>query len=454
MNNLPPQNVRTFYGEPQLDESVASIAWTEGMQLLPQHFQYADRRFDLLLRRYSAGCFAHHWGIDHFSLDPSALASGILKIISASGQFPDGLTFGFDTHQYPALEFDFGLAGREFPLRLALAVPASDFDSQAGSIRRYRQYYGAPIADSSNVDEKASIACLQPQLSIRVWTEDARDHVLLPLIEIAAAPQGFEVTPYHPPAVRIVSQSALEKAIVEVALGLRRAAALVQGHAVPDRIPEKYTNGHGWILSCLTSGLSTLEAQIASRVAHPYDLYLTLCGIAGNVAAIKGVIPPYFQAYDHFDPAAAISAISRFILDSIPSLEPERALAREIPFERQVEPGLWIVSLPVPFENKTAVLLLTLQTGNGEFQIQDWIDKALICYSSQMAHCRELRVRGLSRRLTNSESSLGLSCHPGQHLLLVEGLQAPSPGESLVVEFVQGAAKASVNLISLVVSNG
>jgi type VI secretion system protein ImpJ len=438
---------------PAQRDGVAALSWFEGMQLLPQHFQYSDRRIDYLLQRYASGCFAHYWGLDSLSFDPVSLAAGTLRITQAFGQFEDGLVFSYQTQPQAALEFDFSSFKSEMPLRLALAVPVGDFDSSAGLVTRHRQYYGAPMANSANLDEKASIARLQPQMAIQIWRPERADYVQLPVIEIRAAAQGFEVAHYHPPAVRVMAQSALEKTISDVSQALRRAAEFVRGHAVPERLSAGYSNGHGWILSCLVGGLSSLEAQVASRVAHPYDLYLALCGIAGQVAAVGGTIPPHFPSYDHFDPAAAINVVAGFILNVIPGLAPVQELTLDIPFEQQPTRGTWCVVMPTPFASRSVTLRIKLTQGDAAMALSEWIDGALICYASQMGRCRELRISGLPRKLVETVPAMGLKSDARHFLLRIDGLDAAASGESMVIEFAQDAAKKMIDRISLVIPN-
>lgn len=453
MKHSSDPSVEVLSPDPAQRDGVASLAWFEGMQLLPQHFQYSDRRTDHLLLRFGKGCFAHHWGLDHLSLDPVALTAGTLRITQAFGQFEDGLVFSHLQHQHAALEFDFSALASDIPLRLALTVPSSDFESPAGAVTRHRQHYGTPIANSANMDEKASIARLQPQLSIQIWRPDRTDYVQLPVIEIRTTAHGFEASPYHPPAVRVIAQSALEKTIAEIAQALRRAAEFVRGHSVPEHLPANYSNGHGWILSCLVGGLSTLEALIASRIAHPYDLYLALCGIAGQVAAVTGTVPPYFPGYDHVDPAASIKVVASFILNAIPGLAPVKALTQEIPFEQQQTRGTWRVVMPAHSASTSAIVRITLTPADKAMSLSEWIDSALICYASQMGRCRELRISGLPRKRVETVAAMGLSSDTRHFLLQIDGLDKTAQGEILMIEFAQDAAKNMIERIALVIPN-
>lgn len=453
MKKNPMQSIEGLSVDPGQRDGVSSLAWFEGMQLLPQHFQYSDRRTDHILQRYASGCFAHHWGLDHLSFDPAAFSAGILRVTQAFGQFRDGLVFSHQLHQHLPLEFNFANLHTDAPLRLALTVPISDFDSPAGAVTRHRQHYGTPIANSCNLDEKASIARLQPQLSVQVFRPEKSDYTQLPVLEVRSTAHGFEATPYHPPAVRVIAQSSLEKTIFEVGQGLRYAAEFVKGNKVPEPLPTDYSNGHGWILSCLVGGLSTLEALIASRIAHPYDLYLALCGIAGQVASVTGTVPPYFPGYDHFDPAAAINVVAGFILNAIPRLAPPKEQTQRIAFEQQSTRGTWRAVIPANYTSPNAILLIKLSQPDAAIPLAEWIDSALICYASQMGRCRELRISGFPRKRVDAVIALGLTSDVHHCLLKIDGLNASTARESLVIEFAQDAAKNMIEHISMVVPN-
>ena len=432
---------------------VAALAWSEGMQLLPQHFQYLDLRQESMMKRYALASCPYHWGLDLLELDLSALSGGKVVVLGMSGQFTDGLAFEYRHTQHGVLEYDFGSLEVDFPLRLAVAVASEDFNSQFGSVKRFSLNASAPIADSLNPEEKASIIRLQPKLLIQILNSRHKEYLQIPFIEIEKNAQGFEGTIYHPPAIRIISQSALDKLIHEVAVGIRRAATLLQGYAVPNSLPTNYTNGHGWILSLLTSGLSLLEGQMNSRVSHPYDLYLTLCNIAGNTSAILGKVPPYFPGYDHKDPAYAITALCNFIAQSLPSITPKVEPVREVKLTRGNELGVWVLPSNEIQGLKNAVFMMNFKHMNGVASVKEWIDSALICDVTEADHCHELRVKGLPRLSVDSIASLELSANSEQQLLIVDGLETIKVSSALTIEFKQEAAKVAIASVSLMLPN-
>lgn len=435
-------------------EAASPIAWFEGLQLLPQHFQSWDRRLETLLRRQAAGCNPYAHGIDRLIVDTSALVAGKLRIIVAAGQFPDGLLFDFDSLKHGDLEFDFTDVIGDGPLRLALVVPVGDFESRAGSVRRYRQHYGSPIANEANRDERAVITRLIPVFAIKPWDVRRGDYTFLPLIEISLTPNGFAPTSFHPPAISIMRDTPLAALVANVTTTLRAAAELVKGNAVPDLLPERYENGRGWILSCLIGGLPELEGHLARQVAHPHEIHLSMLRVAGGLSAIAGILPPYFTPYDHNDPAFSIAEVAKFILANIPTLQPmpvTRDVSKQVPFYRQNDS--WSLSLPEGYKNRNFVVTITLHESQPATHVAEWLNFAMISLSSQAQSCRERRIRGLPRRLVDAVPEYSLLGGGTLHLLQIDGVEVITPENGLIIDIKNDAARAAIAAISLVMPN-
>lgn len=441
--------IKAIAESPMRSEEVAPIAWFEGLQLLPQHFQTWDRRMEAVVRRYAQGCGPHYWGIDELTYDTVALAAGRLRVLSASGIFPDGLAFSFDSQSHGAMEYE--LAEGPYPLRLALAVPRSGMDRVASEQKRFRQWMGEPVADRFNSDEKASIARLIPCLSVHPYApQGLGDHVLLPVIEIKHGPTGFEVTDYHPPASRLIAESETEKLATGVAALLRQKANLVRGRPALDQTGANWQNRYGWTLSCLVSALPLLEARLTER-ASPFDVYIALCAVAGAVAPIAGVVPPSFPRYEHLDPAMAIQPVAEFVREVA---EGFRLPWFELPFE--VKSGIWSVTVPPSHAKHELLVLIRLNGQNSAEKTADWINNALICIESDLAQCREMRVRGLNRRQISSSAEYGVTASGTHKLISIEmldGTPRDARGNRLLVEVPQDKTKTFISEMALLVSS-
>ncbi len=435
-------------------DAIYPVAWFEGLQLLPQHFQCADSRVEHLLRRNALGCSPWHWGVDRLIFDEIALSAGKLRVLEAAGQFPDGLVFDFEAGESGALEYDFGSMPADGVLRIALAVPALSYRDGPSSVRRFHKHFGAPVTDQSDPDEKAAIGRLRPNLSLQIWGRDTGHHVQLPLVEVAASGDGFAATAYHPPAIRLIKGSAALDSATRAALRLRAAAELVKGLAVPDQLPLQYSNGQGWILSCLVSGLVTLENLLADGATHPRELHLALCAVAGSLAPLAGCVPPCFPAYDHLDPGLSIERLAFFVLDHIPALRMADRPWIEIPFATG-EDGFCRALLPEGYKRGTVALLLALTDPDVDGQVGEWLKTALIASEGQVAQCRKLRVKGLSRKEVGGIEELGIVTGRTQRMVVIEGLDLSRHGaeRTIVLETVPDRIKHLVVEMSLVLQN-
>ena len=99
------------------------VVWTEGMMLMPQHFQQQSRYFESQMRGQVGLTREHHWGFFDLVIDKSFLKTGKFKIASASGILPDGSYFNLpDIDCAPvAIDIDESLLNKKVYLAVALS---------------------------------------------------------------------------------------------------------------------------------------------------------------------------------------------------------------------------------------------------------------------------------------------------------------------------------------------
>jgi len=84
----------------------SKVVWSQGMFLLPHHFQQESRHVEYQLQMRSRALGPHHWGFHEFVLDEALLAVGRVGLSRAAGLLPDGTPFSLPQHdaQPAALE--------------------------------------------------------------------------------------------------------------------------------------------------------------------------------------------------------------------------------------------------------------------------------------------------------------------------------------------------------------
>ncbi len=432
------------------DDVIAPLAWYGGMQLLPQHFQVWDARLEGVLRRQMSAAAPFSWGVDQLQIDPAALVTGKLRLLSARGQFPDGLVFDWSAKQGVSLEFVLSGQADNERVRYALAVPNEDFSENGVNIGRFRQFIGVPVADLTNRDEKAAITRWLPNLSIRKWDPSSEHYLQIPFVEVVKTASGFQATDFHPPTVRLLSDSFCSKQILRMAQILRSKARQLGAPPVPALLGADYKSGLGWVMSALVSGLPRLEAQLNSEVAHPYEILLSLCSIAGAVAPLAGMVPDAFPAYDHHDPTVSMLAVVRSIIDIANNIGVDRRMWQEVPF--MLQENVWTCSLPANDTRSEVLVRLSFGPNQSDADIASWLSHTLICLDVDESRCRELRVKGLSRRQHVSLPELGLTALPAQryvHIHMLSGID--TTGRKLVIGAPDARSAVVLTSISLIV---
>ncbi len=71
----------------------SKVVWSQGMFLLPHHFQQEARHVEYTIDMRLRGTGPHAWGFFELALDAGMLAIGRVGIARASGILPDGTPF-------------------------------------------------------------------------------------------------------------------------------------------------------------------------------------------------------------------------------------------------------------------------------------------------------------------------------------------------------------------------
>lgn len=377
-----------------------AIQWHEGMLLGPQHFQQWNLRQDALLAYHLQLAAPFHWGVKRLRFDPVALGRGVLRILELEAVLPDGLLVHHAEGGEQDLDVDLTPLQaqlRRDDLMVHLAVPAlrSSGTPVKGTLARYLSVEGEPVADENTGEQEIGIPRLRPRLSLLVTERLEQKYVGLPLAKVAYRGEGFVVTDYVPPLLVAPPQSPIGELCASVASRLREKAML---------LAERKTDGGGRadggfvretreIIRALVSALPPLEAQLAMGRSHPYPLYLSLCAIAGEVAAISPrMIPPVFAPYRHDDPHASFTLVADYLWETLGLLH-ERYNAQTF----QLEEGVFRLQLRDGWMGED--LLIGVKVGEmGEREAAEWFEHALIGTSESVASIRLKRVRGAERR--------------------------------------------------------
>lgn len=398
------------------DRSVINhIAWFGGLQLLPQHFQAWDDRIDGLFSRYIQTVHPPIWGVDKFEIDDDLLSLGRICVISASGCFPDGLMFNWNSVVDGMLEIS--IDPRVEIARYALAVPKSDFVEGGKSVARFRHQLCEPILDREGGQEKVAITRLLPNLIVCPWDPLNQRYCQIPFFEVQKTSTGYECTNFYPPSTSVLRDSFCARELVSLTRLIRSKASLMRSSPALIALDDEYRGGVNWVLLSLVAGLPRLEAQLSSS-AHPYEIFLSLCAVAGMVSPLVGRLPEHLLKYEHIDPSLCIFKAIDYIRDIVECIDVAPRRWREIPLIRSNRD--WLGRLDQGINSENILIKVTCSPHSIDVDIDFWLEHALICFEMDVDKNRDARVRGLQRKIFNSLVGEGLDAVSGCRYLRVE----------------------------------
>jgi type VI secretion system protein ImpJ len=408
----------------------AAVQWHEGMLLSPQHFQQAELRSHALHSYMLAAAAPYCWGVRRLRLDEAALVGGTFAVTELEAIMPDGLlvvySSGLDPDA-PKLELDLrplladpGVS--RIAVHLTVAVHSGSVGSKGGHLR-FRQIEGVEVVDENTGDNPIPIPRLLPMLSLHatggaLQPPPAR-FVNLPLAVFQSSGQRFNSVEYEPPRLLVDQDTLLSQVANGIAAdlrskatewGVRLSGALAAGNAntVGDSIAT---------LRTIVAGLPRLEALLTIGVAHPFEVYLALCDIAGDLAVVGGQVTlPVLGTYAHADPLAAFSTVARFINDALDEL---RTPHMSVVFDH-VRPGRFEIMLQPNYPRAGGLVIgVRLALGQDPAAVRAWFDAAVIGAVSRIETMLNNAVIGARRTAVDRAPELDLVPPPNMLLFRV-----------------------------------
>lgn len=411
------------------------------MLLAPQHFQQLELRNERLLRHHSSLISPFHWGISRLEFDPAHLMSGVFRVIDLEGIMPDGLPATLSPEGLRDLQIDLNIY-KEDAKRQALTIHLAVLAHRPGNIlvndelARFDSVVGGMVIDENTGDGEIQIPRLRPRWQLLVAEAPPSRYVTFPIAKVSFDNEQFILTDYIPPMLSVARGTDLGQLVFSVARELREKAT-----SLSDRIRTRlYDLGATVVLDyqskiqSLVEGLPYLEALLYTGSAHPFDLYLALCTVAGHVATLgEGRVPPVFLPYDHNNLRPAFEKVVDFIIRMVQ--EGIRDEWMVIPF--LVGDDLFYRQIEETWLARPLVIGVRGADGVSEREIRGWMVEALIGSESVVQSMRERRILG-ARRL-HKEDAEGYTVAKGQILFEIQSdRNYIMPGEPLQIVNLNG----------------
>jgi type VI secretion system protein ImpJ len=277
--------------------------------------------------------------------------------------------------------------------------------STKGELARYDSVEGQPVVDENTGESELSIPRLKPRLNLLIADTPPQKYSSFPLLKVAYRNETFTMTDYIPPTLTASTGSAIVEICSPVAHRLREKAVFLSERV---RSPSSAMRGvllleTKSMIQSLVSDLPHFEALLNAGVSHPFTLYLSLCSLAGRIAALgSGLIPPVLEPYDHNDLRASFEQAKEFVFRMID----EGILETHTPIPFSFESGVFSLSLEKGWLTKILTIGVRARPGMTEEDVLGWIEESLIGSSSKVESMKNKRILGAPRKRIEGDREL------------------------------------------------
>lgn len=385
-----------------------AIQWHEGMLLTPQHFQQLCLRQEALVQYSALAIQPYFWGVRHFSFDQNLLLTGLLPVLQLEATLPDGLVVSHNVAGENELQLDLKPSMEELknrPGTVRLAVPARTGGTINGEFKRYQSRDGEPVEDENTGEGEVRIPRLMPHLSLILSDVPPPQCHSFPLAKVQFKDEAFSLTDYIPPTTRVSLDSTLGVMSQAVAKKLREKAMVlsdqVQAPSAASSMPLVVENKRK--IQCLVAGLPHFESLLSTGQAHPFQLYLAPCSMAGHLAALgSSLVPPVFKPYDHNNLRSTFEQVQDFNFRMISEGISETYMG----FPFQFSNGVFELSFERDWADRRLILAVKGQAGMSDADLIRWGEECLIGSGSVIQSLRDKRILGASRQVIAGEEDL------------------------------------------------
>jgi type VI secretion system protein ImpJ len=295
---------------------------------------------------------------------------------------------------------------KERPMTVHLAVAARETDYLTkGDLVRYDSFEGEPVVDEQTGEGQLRIPRVKPRLSLLVTDTPSKKYVSFPLVKVTYKNESFALTDFIPPTPMVTLQSPLGFMCSMAARRVREKAMYLteQASSPSSSTGMKMDLETRSLIRSLVASLPYFEAVLYTGVSHPYQIYLALCSMVGQLAVLgSGLVPPVLAPYDHNDLRFTFEQAINFIFRVID--EGATSAYKVYPF--QYHDGMYELAFDGSWMNKRLVLGMKGQTGMSERDVINWGEGCVIGSRQKVQSMRENRVLGARREQIDRDEDL------------------------------------------------
>ncbi|MDR1982980.1 MAG: type VI secretion system baseplate subunit TssK [Holosporaceae bacterium] len=375
------------------------VQWHEGMLLLPHHFQQTNNNIQHLFSVFSSLNSTFGFGVYDLKIDTSALASGMIRILSTRGIFQDGLYFDFDAVHDQPLEKNLTdyFTTNSTAVRIYLAIPTrrKGENELTGDMARYYSSEITNICDENTGDNAINIPILKPRLRLLMEKEVDGRYVSFPIFEAEKSVDGGIVsTNFIPPFIRIDEHSKISEMCRNIAQIIRNKVSYFADRK--DNYSRTATDESMSSLRLLIQAGLPLEALVRVNGIQPFEIYKCLLTVVSNIISINPTqLIPKLPIYDHNDLFKTFNDLLRYVEDILEHLKQQYDIVH---FEK--EGSVFKLQMKKEWMTGDEIAIGVLKTfSSSDDEALAWINGVQIASESMLPMIRDKRVLGAERRV-------------------------------------------------------
>lgn len=306
----------------------AEVHWFEGMLLQPHHFQTQRRRTAMQAREQLMHLTAHWWGVALLQINPTALAGFRIKIDQAVLRLKDGTWLNIPNNAWAEERSFEDLTERlDEPQPVWLSVKRPEPNRPlVHPLNEPNQGLPRPcvLGENTIVDENTGEN--GQVIQSRLWNVqitfgpppgDSFEAMKIGELIWSADKQPAFSPAYIPPLLNLAASGYLRERVKNVVVKVRNQATFLQGELVSRRItltadPLRVL-GNLTRLKIMSTYSLVLQQQLNVPQTHPYDLYLELVRMLGDLIVLYPETPLEAPAYDHDNLYPVMETVLRLI---------------------------------------------------------------------------------------------------------------------------------------------
>ncbi len=310
--------------------TIHSVHWHEGMFLRPQHFQAAQRHTHGVMSVGSKFDVHYNWGVRSVDIDADALANYRFVVQALEARFRDGTIVRLPHDAAPPALDSKNAFGRDNALTICLAIPvlqltrANVAAGESAPTNGHRFSLDVKgLEDENTGANPLPVKLRMPNVKLLTSADDHSGYEVLPVARVkrsdmAEAVPELDAT-YIPPLLACDAWKPLEQHVLQPIYDrIGKKLELLSSQVVSRNISFD-SGGQGdrslfEQLRGMNEAYAPLGAMLFAQGVHPFDAYVELCRIVGNLAIFSAQRrADELPRYEHDDLAACFYRVKQQI---------------------------------------------------------------------------------------------------------------------------------------------